>query len=197
MKKFKKPYIYLTLIIFVLLSSFSFYFFYSPRFTLYLIQQSITNKDKEAFLKYVDVDMLVEDFVKQILLHESEQEKSENPIQKFKSYLKQEILENIKPVLKDILKQTLLAYFNISTPNEVQSLPKELNLLPALIYFNTQYKIKKIQYEESNIALVEYEILFKNSTSNTLKLKFEKANFFYWKLIAIPNLYEFLLNANK
>jgi hypothetical protein len=185
------------IVIFLLIASLSFYFFYSPRFSIYLIQESITKKDKEAFLKYVDVDLLIENFVQQIILKEVELQKSENPIQKFKSYIKKEILENIQPTLKNFLKESLLAYFDHSIPEKLPSFyRKEWDVIPTLIYINTQYRIKKIEYENPHTAIVEYEIFLKDQTTYNLKLKFERKNF-YWKLIAIPNLYDFILKMNE
>ncbi len=107
----KSKKLYFIFVLFLLLSIFSFYFFYSPRYSLYQIQQSIKNKDKEAFLKYVDLDMLIEDFVQQIIRHESKQEKSRESIGQFKILSKKRNLRKYKTCIKRYFKTNAFRLF--------------------------------------------------------------------------------------
>ncbi|GIX42485.1 MAG: hypothetical protein KatS3mg129_2218 [Leptospiraceae bacterium] len=200
--KIKKLLIIIFILLFFLSSYFVYSFLTSPRYSIYKIQSSIQHKDKEIFLQYVDIDSIIDDFLQQMILEESRGVNPDNPLEHFKSQLKIKLIEKFRPSIKQYFKQSILSYFNSTAENLILPQEAQILLLKKLESFSIpshigmQYSIDRIIYPEQNIAIVEFHIIPENAPPIILKLKFIKQNF-YWKLIAIPNLYEFLLKLNE
>jgi hypothetical protein len=204
MKNKKRTHIlFISILILILISSYFIYnFIFSPRFAIYRIQTAIENKDKEMFLKFVNLDSIIDDFFQQIILEESKEIYSNNPIEHYKVQLKIKLMERFKPEIKNYLKNLILSYFDSSQNHS--SLPqiaesfflKKIESLTIPIHIIMQYSIEKIYYQENQISIIEYKIIPENAPPLILKLKFKKENL-YWKLIALPNLYETILKLNE
>lgn len=173
-------------------------FFSTPKFSIYMINQSILKKDYKQFQKYVNVDQLVSNFIEQQIEFLKNQKEKQKLFQKIENTVKLKLLEDKKAEIKSTIISLIEQYFRSNLDKSIQKddifeLHNKIFTQQGLITFLFFYYIDSIDCREDTICIVNIKLEMNKEKTKILRLEFIKENSI-WKLNSIPNLIEFINN---
>ncbi len=202
MKSKKTILLIIILLFFSIISFYTYRFISSPKYSIYKIQQSIKEKNKELFLQYVDLDSIINSFIDQIIEEEKKQLTANPSLENLKIQLKLRLIEKFRITIKEYLSNLVLSYFdlNLNIPILGEEV-KSIFLLPLRLSFEVfkpdiQFSIGDTVYLNSDSAIVYVIFTPRGAPPINLQLKFKRLDS-YWKLVEIQNLYEMFIKLKE
>jgi hypothetical protein len=148
------------------------YYWYigTPEYSLKQLRSAYLTRNSEEVLKYVDVDSVFDNFWKEIQKQIlDEMDKSDNDFARFGYALGQSAMENMKPALKEKMKDSM-----IESIEKYSDTATSTNKYDELSRIN-KYKITRIN---KTTAIVDIQ-------DQNLKFKLNKTPERYWRVVAI------------
>ena len=188
-------YLAIFLLIIIILGIFFWKLMISPQYSLKKLEIAIEEHDVIAFNKYIDLDETVDDIIVQTWNYYTSREATGSRWDEIRSEIGNSLLSVVKPNIKEIIKDEILAY--IKTGQWSGNDPDNKDGITAAVFNIVKEKIDPTQWDQQSINYTEIEddIAYigltyydKNKETNFIvevKMRDMRG---YWQIIEIPNI---------